>query len=90
MVEKLSKIVAVILIALVTSPVTAPFASYDLSTDPSAVQDPLGSDSKTTDDAAILPPGPSIVDTAAFAIRHDPLVSVPQVLRASCSTVLRL
>ena len=90
MVEKLSKIVAVILIALVTCPVTAPFSSYDLSTDPSAVQDLLGSESKAADDAAILAPAPSSFVITAFEISHHAVVSAPQALRACLSAVLRL
>ena len=90
MFERFSKIVAVLLIVLVTCPVTAPFSSCDLRTDPSAVQDLLGSESKAADDAAILAPAPSILVIAAFEISHHAAVSAPQALRACLSAVLRL
>ena len=54
--RRLSQIAAVILVLLVASPVTAPFASFDLAAGTTPVEEMLDSSSKVTLAAPVIAP----------------------------------
>ena len=86
----LSKFFAVLLVLLIASPITAPFAAYDLAADVSSVQETFVSGAKTMTAAPLLTPFLLPTESALFV----PLVeAIPLFAGAASSplfTALRL
>jgi hypothetical protein len=84
----LSKFFAVLLVLLIASPITAPFASYDLAADVSPMQEVSGA--KTMTAAPLLTPFLLLNESTLFAPLADAIPVFADAAGSPLLTALRL
>ncbi len=86
----LSQFFAVLLVLLIASPITAPFAACDLAADVSPAQETFGSGAKAMTDATLLVPALLHNHFASFVLLADAVLASLDAGSSSLLTVLRL